>query len=151
MPAARRAGLNIVTTADRTAGRNFGLPQPLPHRQRYERAAEFAEVVKALWDSWEDDALVGDKDNARFIDTGKVHPIHHVGHYFSVEGALNGPRPPQGRPVVVQAGGSDDGKDFAARHADAFSGSPTRCPMPETMRAFEGEGTSSSGRSPTMS
>jgi FMN-dependent oxidoreductase (nitrilotriacetate monooxygenase family) len=114
-----RAGLNIVTTADRTAGRNFGLPQPLPHRQRYERAAEFAEVVKALWDSWEDDALVGDKDNARFIDTGKVHPIHHVGHYFSVEGALNVPRPPQGRPVVVQAGGSDDGKDFAARHADA--------------------------------
>lgn len=114
-----RAGLNIVTTADRQTGRNFGLPQPLPHRVRYERAAEFADVVKALWDSWEDDALVGDKAAARFIDTRKIHPIRHSGEHFQVEGALNVPRPPQGRPIVVQAGGSDDGKDFAARHADA--------------------------------
>ncbi len=114
-----RAGLNIVTTADRQAGRNFGIAQPPAHHVRYERAAEFADVVKALWDSWEDDALVGDKDSARFIDTTKIHPIRHAGAHFSVEGALNVPRPPQGRPIVVQAGGSDDGKDFAARHADA--------------------------------
>jgi FMN-dependent oxidoreductase (nitrilotriacetate monooxygenase family) len=114
-----RAGLNIVTTADRQAGRNFGISQPPAHRARYERAAEFADVVKALWDSWEDDALVGDKQTARFVDTNKVHPIRHSGPHFSVEGALNVPRPPQGRPIVVQAGGSDDGKDFAARHADA--------------------------------
>lgn len=114
-----RAGVNIVTTADGQAGRNFGLSRPPGHRERYERAAEFADVVKALWDSWEDDALVGDKAGARFVDTSKVHPIRHVGRYFSVEGALNVPRSPQGRPIVVQAGGSEDGKDFAARHADA--------------------------------
>jgi FMN-dependent oxidoreductase (nitrilotriacetate monooxygenase family) len=114
-----RAGLNIVTTADKQAGRNFGIAQPPAHHIRYERAAEFADVVKALWDSWEDDALVGDKDTARFIDTRKIHPIRHEGAHFSVEGALNVPRPPQGRPIVVQAGGSGDGMDFAARHADA--------------------------------
>ena len=116
---AGRAGLNIVTTADQVAGRNFGAAKPPPHHVRYERAAEFADVVKSLWDSWEDDAFVGDKASARFIDTRKVHPIRHRGPHFSVEGALNVPRPPQGRPVVVQAGGSDDGKDFAAEHADA--------------------------------
>ncbi len=114
-----RTGLNIVTTADKTAGRNFGQTQPPAHHVRYERAAEFADVVKALWDSWEDDAFVGDKQTARFVDTTKVHPIRHQGRHFSVDGALNVPRPPQGRPIVVQAGGSDDGKDFAARHADA--------------------------------
>ncbi|HEX2885481.1 LLM class flavin-dependent oxidoreductase [Vineibacter terrae] len=114
-----RAGLNIVTTADQVAGRNFGLPKPPPHHIRYERAAEFADVVKSLWDSWEDDAFVGDKASSRFVDTRKVHPIHHRGTHFSVEGALNVPRPPQGRPIVVQAGGSDDGRDLAAQHADA--------------------------------
>lgn len=114
-----RAGLNIVTTADRQAGLNFGISKPPAHHVRYERAAEFADVVKALWDSWEDDAFVGDKVSARFLDTAKIHPIRHAGRHFSVEGALNVPRPPQGRPIVVQAGGSDDGKDFAARHADA--------------------------------
>ncbi|GGF58473.1 nitrilotriacetate monooxygenase component A [Azorhizobium oxalatiphilum] len=114
-----RAGLNIVTTADPVSARNFGLKERLPHRIRYERAAEFADVVKALWDSWEDDALVGDKASARFVDTSRVHAIDHEGPHFSVAGPLNVPRPPQGRPVVVQAGGSDDGKDFAAAHADA--------------------------------
>lgn len=114
-----RAGLNIVTTADAQAGRNFGVAQAPAHRTRYERASEFADVVKALWDSWEDDAFVGDKPSARFVDTSKVHPIRHKGDHFSVEGPLNVPRPPQGRPIVVQAGGSDDGMDFAARHADA--------------------------------
>ncbi len=114
-----RAGLNVVTTADRQSALNFGLDHVLAHRTRYQRAIEFTDVVRALWDSWEDDALVGDKATARFIDTSKVHAISHKGQFFKVEGPLNVPRPPQGQPIVVQAGGSDDGRDLAARHADA--------------------------------
>lgn len=113
-----RAGINVVTTADPAAARNFGVGV-LAHGARYDRAAEFTHVVKSLWDSWEDDALVGDKANARLVDTSRVHRIAHKGRYFSVEGPLNVPRPPQGRLPVVQAGGSDDGKEFAAEHADA--------------------------------
>lgn len=115
-----RAGLNIVTTAASEAARNFGLAVAPGHRARYERAIEFADVVTALWDSWEDDALVGDKASARLVDVSKVHPINHRGRYFSVDGPINVPRSPQGRPIVVQAGGSSDGKEFAGRHADAI-------------------------------
>ena len=91
----------------------------LEHKARYHRAKEFTEVVHALWDSWEDDAFIGDKLNARFVDTTKVHPIAHRGTYYSVAGPLNVPRSSQGRPVTVQAGGSSDGRDFAASHAEA--------------------------------
>jgi FMN-dependent oxidoreductase (nitrilotriacetate monooxygenase family) len=114
-----RVGWNAVTTADASAGRNFGLPATLEHKARYDRAKEFAEVVHALWDSWEDDAFVGDKDTARFVDTSKVHAINHRGQYYSVDGPLTLPRSPQGRPVTVQAGGSSDGRDLAAAQADA--------------------------------
>lgn len=114
-----RSGWNAVTTADTAASRNFGLPGVLEHKTRYDRAKEFAEVVHALWDSWEDDAFVGDKASARFIDTSKVHPISHRGTYYTVEGPLNVPRSPQGRPVTVQAGGSSDGRDLAAAQAEA--------------------------------
>ncbi len=113
-----RAGLNVVTTADPSTAANFGSNQ-LSHGARYARAAEFADVVKTLWDSWEDDALVGDKDAAQLVNPAKVHPANHAGAHFSVKGALNVPRPPQGRPVVVQAGGSEDGQRLAAEHADA--------------------------------
>jgi FMN-dependent oxidoreductase (nitrilotriacetate monooxygenase family) len=114
-----RAGWNAVTTADAASSRNFGLPGVLEHKARYDRAKEFAEVVHALWDSWEDDAFVGDKATARFVDTSKVHPIAHRGTYYSVAGPLNVPRSPQGRPVTVQAGGSNDGRDLAAAQAEA--------------------------------
>jgi FMN-dependent oxidoreductase (nitrilotriacetate monooxygenase family) len=114
-----RAGWNVVTTADAAASRNFGLPGVPEHKTRYDRAKEFADVVHALWDSWEDDAFVGDKASARFVDVTKVHPIRHRGTYYSVEGPLNVPRSPQGRPVTVQAGGSNDGRDLAAATADA--------------------------------
>ncbi|MDH2383643.1 LLM class flavin-dependent oxidoreductase [Bradyrhizobium sp. CER78] len=114
-----RAGWNAVTTADATASRNFGLANVLEHKARYDRAQEFAEVVHALWDSWEDDAFVGDKATARFVDTSKVHPIAHRGTHYSVAGPLNVPRSPQGRPVTVQAGGSSDGRDLAAAQAEA--------------------------------
>jgi FMN-dependent oxidoreductase (nitrilotriacetate monooxygenase family) len=114
-----RAGWNAVTTADASASRNFGLPTVLEHKARYDRAKEFAEVVHALWDSWEDDAFVGDKASARFVDTSKVHPINHRSTHYTVAGPLTVPRSPQGRPVTVQAGGSNDGRDLAAAQADA--------------------------------
>jgi FMN-dependent oxidoreductase (nitrilotriacetate monooxygenase family) len=119
-----RAGWNVVTTADPGSARNFGLEGTPDHGQRYARAGEFTEVVKALWDSWEDDAVIGDKQAGRFIDPGKVQPIAHRGPHFKVQGPLNLPRTPQGHPVLVQAGGSGDGRDLAARHAEAvFSAS----------------------------
>lgn len=119
LASAGRAGWNAVTTADASASRNFGLANVLDHKARYERAKEFADVVHALWDSWEDDAFVGDKATARFVDTTKVHPIAHRGAHYSVTGPLNVPRSPQGRPVTVQAGGSSDGRDLAAAQAEA--------------------------------
>jgi len=121
---AGRAGWNVVTTADAPSARNFGRDAAPDHAQRYARASEFTAVVKALWDSWEDDAFVGDKTSGRFVDPGKVLPIAHHGEHFSVQGPLNLPRSPQGHPVVVQAGGSTDGRELAARHAEAvFSAS----------------------------
>jgi len=91
---------------------------------RYARADEFTRVVKALWDSWEDDALIGDKSGGRFADLDKIHPIAHRGQFFDVQGPLNIPRSPQGHPVLVQAGASSDGRELAARHAEAvFSAS----------------------------
>jgi FMN-dependent oxidoreductase (nitrilotriacetate monooxygenase family) len=113
-----RAGWNIVTTADADTAENFGLTSVIPHGERYARAGEFADIVTGLWDSWEDEALIGDQAAGRFIDPSRIHRLDHRGRYFSVGGALNLPRSPQGRPIVVQAGGSDDGQELAARHAD---------------------------------
>ncbi|UFS85515.1 MULTISPECIES: LLM class flavin-dependent oxidoreductase [Rhizobium] len=119
-----RAGWNMVTSADLAQSRNFGLEKPVAHASRYERASEFAAVVKALWDSWEEEAFIGDATTGRFVDAGRVHPIAHSGKHFSVHGPHNIPRPPQGHPVIVQAGGSDDGRELAAEHAEAvFSAS----------------------------
>ena len=114
-----RVGWNVVTTADAAASRNFGLTGAVEHGTRYARAREFVEVAHALWDSWEDDAFVGDKASGRFVDPEKVHAIRHRGTHFSVDGPLNVPRSPQGRPVTVQAGGSQDGRDLAAATAEA--------------------------------
>jgi FMN-dependent oxidoreductase (nitrilotriacetate monooxygenase family) len=114
-----RAGWNVVTTADAAAGRNFGFAGASEHGARYARAREFTELVQALWDSWEDDAFLGDKASGRFVDTGKVHAIRHQGAHYAVEGPLTVPRSPQGRPVIFQAGGSEDGRELAAATADA--------------------------------
>lgn len=113
-----RAGWNIVTTADVSASANFGLTDIPDHAARYARAQEFAEIVRLLWDSWEDGALVGDKASATLIDTARLHRIDYRGRHLSVAGPLNLPRSPQGRPVLVQAGGSNDGRDLAARFAE---------------------------------
>jgi FMN-dependent oxidoreductase (nitrilotriacetate monooxygenase family) len=114
-----RAGWNIVTTAGVEAARNFGVDEQPLHAERYERAAEFVDVTLKLWDSWEDDVLIGDKQAGVWGDNEKIHPADHKGKYFSVAGALNSPRSPQAYPLLVQAGSSDDGKDFAARYAEA--------------------------------
>lgn len=115
-----RAGWNIVTTAVPQASGNFGLAETPNHAERYDRAAEFVDVVTKLWDSWEDEALVADPASGVFADDAKIHPVEHVGRHFRVKGALNTPRTPQGRPVYVQAGSSDDGRSFAARYAEAI-------------------------------
>ncbi|KAF0815099.1 Nitrilotriacetate monooxygenase component A [Andreprevotia sp. IGB-42] len=114
-----RAGWNIVTTYAKAAARNYGLDDMPPHAERYLRAHEFVEVANKLWDSWEDDALVIDRDNGILFDTAKVHAIDHHGDFYNVRGPLTLPRSPQGRPVLVQAGASNDGREFAARHAEA--------------------------------
>ncbi|MDR6870413.1 FMN-dependent oxidoreductase (nitrilotriacetate monooxygenase family) [Bosea sp. BE125] len=115
-----RAGWNIVTTSDAGAAQNFGLPEHPPHADRYETAREFLEVVTKLWDSWEDDALVADAQSGVFADSDKVHRIDHAGKHYKVRGPLNVARTPQGRPVYVQAGSSEDGRSFAAQHAEAI-------------------------------
>jgi FMN-dependent oxidoreductase (nitrilotriacetate monooxygenase family) len=114
-----RAGWNIVTTAERTSAQNFGLDERPGHRERYRRAAEFVDVSVRLWDSWEDGAEVGDKAAGIYADVERVHPIEYEGAYFRVRGPLNVSRCPQGRPLLVQAGSSEDGRAFAARYAEA--------------------------------
>ena len=114
-----RAGWNIVTTAHLDAARNFGLDELPSHRDRYARAAEFLQVALKLWDSWEDDVEVGDKAAGVWGDGSRIHPPHHVGEHFRVDGALTTPRSPQAYPLLVQAGSSEDGKDLAARYAEA--------------------------------
>ncbi|MFB7353130.1 LLM class flavin-dependent oxidoreductase [Streptomyces gardneri] len=114
-----RAGWNIVTTAGADAARNFGLDDAPLHKERYERADEFLEVSTRLWDSWTDDAIVADKDAGVHADSAKVRGIDHAGRFFRVAGPLNVPRSPQGHPLLVQAGSSEDGKAFAARWAEA--------------------------------
>ena len=113
-----RAGWNLVTSQIEDESWNFGREKHLEHGARYERAAEFYEVVAGLWDSWDDDAFVLDKENGQYFDAAKVHFLHHQGPHFNVRGPLNVTRSPQGRPVVAQAGSSAVGRDLAARTAD---------------------------------
>jgi len=118
-----RAAWNVVTSANDYAARNFGLDRLPPHADRYAKAREFVEVVEALWDTWEDDAFVYDKNTCLSFLPEKLHALDHKGEYFTVQGALNIERPPQGRPVIIQAGASDTGRDFAAEFAEVVFGS----------------------------
>ncbi|SEO91502.1 LLM class flavin-dependent oxidoreductase [Trujillonella endophytica] len=114
-----RAGWNIVTSGSEPEARNFDLDRHHEHAARYRRAAEHVDVAVALWDSWEDGAVVADTASGEYVDTGRVHEIRHRGEHFAVQGPLTTPRSPQGRPVLVQAGSSEDGREFAARYAEA--------------------------------
>ena len=128
-----RAAWNVVTSANDYAARNFGHAKLAPHADRYRRAGEFVDVVRQLWDSWDDDAFVLDRGAGLYFDPASQHPVHHDGKYFTVHGALNIARPPQGHPVIIEAGASDTGQELAARTAEiVFSSNPT----PETSRRF---------------
>jgi FMN-dependent oxidoreductase (nitrilotriacetate monooxygenase family) len=115
-----RAGWNIVTSGSEFEAMNFSRDSHLEHSKRYERAKEFLQVTTSLWDSWEDEAIVIDRSSGAFADNDKVREINHVGEAFKVRGPLNIPRSPQGYPVLVQAGSSEDGKEFAAEYAEAI-------------------------------
>ncbi|MFI5061543.1 MAG: LLM class flavin-dependent oxidoreductase [Actinomycetales bacterium] len=115
-----RAGWNIVTTASEDAAANFGLDAHPDTATRYARAAEFVEVLQRLWDSWEDDAILLDRTAGRYADPAKIHAAAFDGEHVRVAGAFNAPRSPQGHPVLVQAGSSNDGRAFAARFAEAI-------------------------------
>lgn len=114
-----RTGWNVVTTRDEPAGRNYGMPRLPDRADRYARAEEALQVVTRLWDSWEPDALVADTDAGVLIDLERIKPLDHVGTHFTVAGPLQVPPSPQGRPLIVQAGGSAEGQALAARYADA--------------------------------
>lgn len=115
-----RSGWNIVTSVTDAEAKNFNLDKQPDHATRYQRAREFMDVVTGLWDSWEDDAFLFDKKSGRYFDPNKLHILNHKGNYFSVQGPLNVARPLQGYPVLVQAGSSDDGQDFAACWAEVM-------------------------------
>jgi FMN-dependent oxidoreductase (nitrilotriacetate monooxygenase family) len=115
-----RAGWNIVTSAGADEAANFGLVDRPSHAVRYQRADEFLTVAKALWDSWETEAVLADKATGRYADPRRLHAVDYVGDHFKVAGPLNVQRPPQGHPLLVQAGSSEDGRNFAAQHAEAI-------------------------------
>ena len=113
-----RAGWNLVTSNNEAEAFNHGRDRHSAHADRYERAAEFADVVTGLWDSWDADAFSRDQQSGVYYDPAKMHVLNHRGKHFAVRGPLNVARSPQGRPVLVQAGASDTGRDLAARMAE---------------------------------
>lgn len=113
-----RAGWNLVTSDAAAEALNFNRDAHLGHAERYARAREFHQVVTGLWDSWDDDAFLRDKASGRYYDSAKLHVLNHQGEHFRVQGPLNVARSPQGRPVVVQAGSSETGRELAAETAD---------------------------------
>ncbi|WP_216851218.1 LLM class flavin-dependent oxidoreductase [Acidisphaera sp. L21] len=115
---AGRAAWNVVTSANDYAARNFGQAMLPPHALRYERAGEFVDLVRKLWDTWDDDAFIRDRDRGLYFDPARMHVTHHEGKYFKLDGALNVARSPQGHPVIIQAGASETGLDLAARTAE---------------------------------
>ena len=115
-----RIGWNCVTSSNDGAAQNYGHESQRPHDERYDVADEFADLVTKLWEAWEPDAVVLDRDRPMFADGSKVHPVFHEGKYFKCRGPLNAPRSPQGRVPICQAGGSPRGQAFASRWADTI-------------------------------
>ena len=141
-----RAGWNAVTSPLEGSGRNYGKTHP-DHALRYEIASEYLDVVKGLWDSWDDDAFVRDKQTGRFFDPAKLHRLSHEGRFFSVEGPLNAGRSAQGQPVVFQAGASEPGIALAGRHADGVFTSAGRLDEAQTLYRQLKESAVAAGRS----
>ena len=112
-----RAAWNAVTTSYTSTGANFGIKHPA-HADRYAIAEEFIDVVRGLWDSWDDGAFPKDKATGIYADQSKRHVLDHQGAYYSVKGPLNVSRPPQGHPIIIQSGSSEPGQQLAARTAE---------------------------------
>ena len=143
-----RAGWNIVTSSD--GFQNFGLTEAPDGPTRYRRAAEFVEVVQKLWDSWEEDAVINDRASGWYVATSKLHAIDHVGEYFRVQGPLPGPRSPQGRPVLVQAGSSGPGVDLGTSVADGiYTAQPLLQPSVDFYADFKAKA-AAKGRDPEL-
>ncbi len=113
-----RAAWNVVTSSNPKVALNFNRDEHLEHELRYQRANEFVDVVRGLWDCWDDDAIVANKTTGQYVDEAKVRPLEHKGRFFQVKGPVNMSRCPQGHPVIIQAGGSPSGLELAARTAD---------------------------------
>ncbi len=107
-----------MTSSNVSEAYNFGREKHIEHAERYDRAWEFVDVVKGLLDSYDDDAFVRDRATAKYFEPSKLHTLNHQGKHFKVRGPLNAARPPQGYPVIAQAGASEAGKDFAAATAE---------------------------------
>ena len=120
-----RAAWNVVTSANAYVALNFGLDALPPHAERHERAREHVAVTRALWDTYEDGAVEEDTGSGRYFDPAKFHVLDHRGKHFRLHGALNIARPPQGYPVIIQAGASDIGRNFAAEIAELVFGTAT--------------------------
>jgi FMN-dependent oxidoreductase (nitrilotriacetate monooxygenase family) len=131
-----RAGWNLVTSNNEAEAFNHNRDEHYAHAERYDRALEFAEVVTGLWDSWEPDAFIRDKESGVYFDPEKMHVLNHRGKYFKVRGPLNVACSPQGRPVLVQAGASDTGRDLAAKLAEVVFTAQTTF---EQARTFYGD------------
>ena len=128
-----RSAWNVVTSSRASEAGNFGFDEHLEHDLRYDRADEFLEVTCKLWGSWEEGALVLDKENGIFADPSKVNYVHHLGQWLKSRGPLTVPRSPQGRPVIIQAGASNKGREFAAKWAELiFEISPN----PTAMKSY---------------
>lgn len=137
-----RAGWNVVTTPLEGTANNFNKGNHPAHALRYEMANEYVEVVKGLWDSWEDDAFIRNRETGQFFDPEKMHRIQYEGDYFQVEGPLNIQRSRQGQPVIFQAGASKSGITFAAKHGEAiFTHKETLAGAQEYYRAVKDEAT----------
>ncbi|WP_296145714.1 MULTISPECIES: LLM class flavin-dependent oxidoreductase [unclassified Pseudonocardia] len=143
-----RAAWNVVTSVNDSEAQNFGLESHLDHDERYDRAHEFLEAVGALWDSWEDDALILDQASGEFADPAKVHEVNHDGTYFSVRGPLTVPRTPQGRPAILQAGSSGRGREFAAQWADMIFTADPGLPVAQQHYTDQRERIAATGRDP---
>lgn len=145
---AGRAGWNIVTTANPDAALNFGLDEHVEHGERYRHAREFYDVVTGLWDSFADDAFTRDVESGQFFDPARMHVLNHKGEELSVRGPLNMARPPQGWPVIVQAGQSEPGRQLAAETAEVVFCSPRDLPAAQSLYADIKERMAAVGRDP---
>ena len=143
-----RVGCNFVTSTAARAAQNFGLDEHIEHDTRYDMADEFVTVVEKLWESWDADAVVMDKEKGIFTDHTKVHPINFEGKYFKSRGPLNTSRPPQGQPVKIQAGTSPQGRAFASKHMDSIISSVDGIPAMKAFYADVKKRVAEAGRNP---